>query len=207
MRSLASLPVPGAGAETSLGQGWSPGVARPEQHLSANSATLDGCPGGPGPRLCACCRSTRPGYGGAEGSGPRLGTSQPPLGGDGPLRGGDSAPGHPCPYLGLKQPSRADVTVAIVTCGAKTHKGTLGSGRGSVQPGEVRRRQRRDRAAAGLPREDGGPRPRGSGPVLRLIRLLLLPHPRPASPSESAEEHLEETAQRCWDRDSPGAPH
>lgn len=50
----------------------------------------------------------------------------------------------------------------------------------------------------GAARGGGSPTPRGSGPVLQA-------HPRPASPAGSAEEHLEETAQRCWDRDSPNA--
>ena len=44
----AALPVPGAGAESSLGPGWSLAVAPLEQHLSANGATLDGCPAGSG---------------------------------------------------------------------------------------------------------------------------------------------------------------
>ena len=49
----------------------------------------------------------------------------------------------------------------------------------SVRPGEVRRGQGRDGACAGLPSEEGGPTPRGSGPVLQA--QLRLPSPSPAS--------------------------
>ena len=48
-----------------------------------------------------------------------------------------------------------------------------------MRPGEVRREQGKDRACAGLPREEGGPTPRGSGPVLQA-------HPRLASPSPAS---------------------
>ena len=51
---LATLPVPQAGAEMSLGQGCSPGVAAPAPHLWASIATLRDSRRTPGVRLAAC---------------------------------------------------------------------------------------------------------------------------------------------------------
>jgi len=100
--------------------------------------------------------------------------------------------GVPARTWGTRSPAVLMSQVATVTRGATEQDGTLGSSRASVRPGEVRRWQRRDVAAAGLWACAEAHPP--------------LPHLCPASPSESAEEHLEDTAQRCWNRDSPDAP-
>lgn len=83
--------------------------------------------------------------------------------------------------------------MATVTRGGRPTKRNAGRS-ASLDPvrcGEERAGQ--GRGSQGLPREEGGSTRQGSGPVLQA-------HSRLASPSEVAEEHLEKTPQRCWDR-------
>ncbi|KAK4815096.1 hypothetical protein QYF61_015579 [Mycteria americana] len=174
---LAALPVPGAGAEISLGQGWSPGVALPEQRLSAKSATSTAAPGGLPLDSALAAGAAAPVTRVPRARAPASALHTHPCEAVAVSEWVAGGRGRPCPYLARTQASGADVTAATVTrAGARPQKGTLGSGRASGRPGEVRRGQGMDGACAGLPREEGGPTPRGSGPVLQA-------HPRLASPS------------------------
>uniref|UniRef100_A0A8D0FY43 RING-type domain-containing protein n=1 Tax=Strix occidentalis caurina TaxID=311401 RepID=A0A8D0FY43_STROC len=88
--------------------------------------------------------------------------------------------------------------MATVTHGDKPIKRIAGLKPCVSATWEVRGGQGRDGACGGLLREEGGATPWGTGAALRA-------DPRPASPSESAEKHLGETPQCCWDRDAPNA--